>query len=152
MDLSKIKAEIIRKFSENKIYLSKFDFWSYIDDVNYFSFKTSQVGFRYIKGDRSLEVIEERVSSGRLALIVKFEPIKLDEFTFDKVEIIQDIEVKVNELIFLSSSYGLKEVFNTKNAMKTKELRIFDVKCQSKMLVIKVDSGTNEHIELITSF
>jgi hypothetical protein len=152
MDLSKIKSEIIKKFSENKTYLSKFDFWSFVDDVNYFSFKTSQIGFRYIKGDKSLNIIEERVSSGRLAVILKFEPVKLDEFIFDKVEIIQDIEIKTNDLTFISSSYSLKEAFNTRNAMKTKELKIFDVKAQGKILVMKIESNTTEHIELTAMF
>jgi hypothetical protein len=149
MDFTRIKAEVIKKYSENRIYLSKLDFWSYVDKPSHFTFKTSQTGFRYIKGNAGVEIREERVTSGKLAIVVNVEPVKLDDFILDRVEIIQDVEFKDNELVYQSGAYELKTEFNTKNPNNTKALQIFDVKCQNDKLTLKLDSGNGQYIELI---
>jgi hypothetical protein len=152
MDLSKIKSEIIKKFSEHKMYLSKLDFWSYIEDTNFFSFKTSQVGFRYIQGSTGLDIVDQHVTSGRLAVSLKVEPIKLDDFAIDTIEIIQDIDVKQNEVFFVSGNYELKDEFNTKNSMNTKDLNMFDIRCQNKRISLRIETQQNQFIELNKTF
>lgn len=152
MDLSKIKPEIIKKYYEHKTFLSNLDFWSCIDDVTHFSFKTSQVGFRYLQGNPDLAIAGQHVTSGRLAIFIEIEPIKLDDFLLEKIEIIQDIDIKANEVFFSSGTYVLKEEFNTKNSMNTKDLRIFDIRLQNGKLTMRLDKSGNEYIELTRDF
>jgi hypothetical protein len=152
MDLNRIKPELIRKFSEHKNHLSKLDFWSFVDDVHFFSFKTSQVGFRYIQGNPNLDIIDQHVTSGRLAVYLGIEPIKLDDFTVEMIEIVQDIDVKVNEVIFVAGAYDLKDEFNTKNSMNTKDVGIFDIRCQNKKVTFRMATSGDEYIELSKNF
>lgn len=147
-NLLKIKSEVIRKYSEDKSYLSKIDFWSFIKNVNYYSFKTSQSVFNYLKGSQDIQILDERVSSGKLSLLIETEEIKLDDFVANRLEIIQDIEVKTNDLIYHSSNYEINPEFNTKNALNTKEICFFDIKHQSHKLILRLKSENKGFIEL----
>ena len=152
MDLTKIKAEIFKKYAENKAHLSSLDFWSAVEKPNYFSFRTSQTGFRYLKDHPDIEILEEKIVSGRMVIFIGIEDIKLDENTVDKIEIIQDIDVKRDELIYQSGNYQINPEFNIKNPYNQKVVNIFDIRSINKSLSFKILTASREHIELSAQY
>ena len=149
MELTHIKSDIIRKYTEHKQFLSGIDFFSNITGTENFSFRTSQQGYRYLKG-KGLHIVEERVSAGRMAIIIEIDTIKLDDFTLNKIEIVQDIEVKVDKLYFLSGAYTTRPEFHTRNQLGQKDISIFDIKKTVHHLIFRIQTGNNEFIECMT--
>jgi hypothetical protein len=152
MDFARIKAEIIRKYSEGKNTLSNINFWSYVQAPNYATFKTSQLFFRQIKSFDEITVLEEKVSAGKMALIIKIPEIKLDDTLFDTIEIIQDIETKRDELTFQSFNFEVSNTFDTKNIFRQKDINLFDIKSASNNIIIRIGTNGQEFIELHTFY
>lgn len=148
MDFTNIRSEILKKYTENKNFLGKLDFWSQVKKPEYFSFKVSQITYRYIKGNKDLKVLEERISNGRLALLIQIPGVKLDEWSVNTVEVIQDIEVKGDGIYFSFASFEIYPEFNMKNAFNQKQLCIFDAKMQKNLLLLKLRTSGVEYIEL----
>jgi hypothetical protein len=151
VDFVKLKSELIKKYIENKNFLASMDIWSQITGLNYFTFRVSQLSFRYLQSNPDIKVLEQGVSAGKLAVMIKIPEMKLDEFRVDKLEIVQDIEIKSEGTFYSSANFNIRKDFNTKNSLNQKALRIFDLRYQTPHLTLRVEKPGGEFIELIAT-
>lgn len=149
MELSKLKAEAIRHYTLNKQFLSSIDFWSQITKLNYFTFKVAPISFRYLKSDKTLKILDERVSSGRLSLLIEIPQIKLEDYVLEKIEVLQDVDIKEEGFFYQSVSYSIKKDFNTRNVLKQKPFRIFDAKLQMNILTMRAETSSGDILEFV---
>lgn len=124
------------------------DMWSQITQINHFTFRVSQLSFQMIKSNTEIKVLEQGVSSGKLAIMIQIPEVKLDEFSVDRLEIVQDIEIKNEGIFYYSANVTLRKDFNTKNTLNQKALRIFDARYTSHQLCMRLEKPVGECIEL----